>query len=139
MTAQRATWLGWLAVGTFVLTLIDLLTDPRGAARRRAEAVKAHAALKDDLRAAVADPRPDPDRDRRLSERYFEVSALIPPVPNALFNRLKANHLRKVEISRILSERPGASVRAAKRALNDRLREQATARRPDTGSPGRAP
>ena len=60
-------------------------------------------------------------------------------MPNALFNRLKANHLRKVEISRILSERPGASVRAAKRALNDRLREQATARRPDTGSPGRAP
>jgi hypothetical protein len=34
--AQRTTWLGWLAVFTFAITLIQLVLDPRGAGRRRA-------------------------------------------------------------------------------------------------------
>lgn len=139
VSARRATWLGWLAVGTFSFTLVNLLTDPRGAARRRAEAVKAYAALKDDIRSARTDSEPSPDAIERASERYAQVSAAAPPVPNVLFNHLKARHLRKVAISRLLSRHPGTSVRAARKALKDSLREGQAARRPDNGPPSRAP
>lgn len=139
VSARRATWLGWLAIGIFSLTLVDLLTDPRGAARRRAEAVKAYASLKDDIRSARTDSEPPPDAVERASERYAQVSAAAPPVPNVLFNHLKARHLRKVAISRLLTQRPGTSVRAARKALKASLRDRQSARRPDNGPPGRAP
>jgi hypothetical protein len=138
VTARRATWLGWLAVGIFSLTLVDLLTDPRGASRRRAESVKAYAALKDDIRSAIAETDPGRDAVARLSERYAQISALAPPVPNVLFNHLKARHLRKVAISRILSDRPGTTVRAARKAVRDGLRDPQPAHRPDSGVPDRA-
>src|SRR5258708_30306904 len=34
--SQRTTWLGWLAVFTFDLTLVQLVLHPRGAGRHRA-------------------------------------------------------------------------------------------------------
>lgn len=122
VTATRATWLGWLAVGTFALTLIELVLDPRGAARRRGEAVKALADLKSEYRAA-------PDgasggEQRRLATRYGEVMSSVPEVPNVLFNRLKASHLRKVEISKILSASPGLSYGGARRELRRRRRSR---------------
>lgn len=122
VSARRATWLGWLAVATFSLTLVNLLTDPRSAARRRAEAVEEYAALKGDIRSARTDSEPSSDAVERALERYAQVSAAAPPVPNVLFNHLKVRHLRKVAISRLLSRHPGTSVRAARKALKDSLR-----------------
>lgn len=139
VSARRTTWLGWLAVGTFSLTLVDLLTDPRGAARRRAEAVKAYAALKNDIRSARTEGQPCSDAVDRASEHYAQVSAAAPPVPNVLFNQLKARHLRKVEISRLLSRHPGMTVRAARRALKDSVRDRHAVRRSDNGRDRRAP
>jgi hypothetical protein len=46
----------------------------------------------------------------------------IPEVPDLMFNRLKAVHLRKVEISKILSEHPGLKLRQARRTLEKRLK-----------------
>lgn len=139
LSARRATWLGWLAVGTFSLTLVNLLTDPRGAAQRRADAVKAYAALKDHIHSVRTNSEPSPDAVEHVSERYAQVSAAAPPVPNVLFNHLKARHLRKVEIGRLLSRHPGTSVRAARKELKDTLREKQAARRPDNGPPSRSP
>jgi len=119
--AHRVTWLGWLAVLTLVLTLIQLVLDPGGAGRRRAQAVQALGTLKAEYRAkvSVADVE---EAAERLSQRYDAVMSSIPEVPNLLFNRLKAAHLRKVEISKILSDRPGLGVRQARRDLNERLK-----------------
>ena len=58
----------------------------------------------------------------RLSKHYEAVMGSIPEVPDLAFNRLKAAHLRKVEISKILSDQPGLSVRKARRTLKKRLK-----------------
>src|SRR5206468_66268 len=56
-TAGRATWLGWLAVLTFVLILIELVLDLRGKAKERDSAVRALSALKGEYRIAdLSDP-----------------------------------------------------------------------------------
>lgn len=119
--AHRLTWLGWLAVLTFALTLIQLVLDPRGAGRRRAQAVEALATLMGEYRTSVADGQAQ-ETAERLSQRYEAVMGSVPEVPNLLFNRLKAAHLRKVEISKILSGQPGLRLRKARRALNKRLK-----------------
>jgi hypothetical protein len=121
LRAQRTTWLGWLAVFTFALTLLQLVLDPGGSGRRRAHAVQALATLKGEYRAAV---RVGHEREvaERLSQQYEAVMRSIPEVPNLLFNRLKAAHLRKVEISKILSSQPGLSLRKARSILKKQLK-----------------
>lgn len=119
--AQRVTWLGWLAVFTFALTLIQLVVDPRGAGRRRAQAVDALATLKGEYRTSASAGHAQ-ETAERLSQRYDAVMASMPEVPNLLFNRLKAAHLHKVEISKILSGQPGLKFRKARRTLKKRLK-----------------
>lgn len=119
VSAQRATWLGWLSVFTAALTLTDLVLDLRGAARKRADAVARMSELKTANRAsAVTGASELPAR----SETYHRVMSSNPEIPNALFNRLKAAHYRKVEISRIISRHPGLSYWSARRQLCKRLR-----------------
>ncbi len=48
----------------------------------------------------------------------------IPPVPEARFNDLKARHLRKVEISKLLSKHPGMTARQAKKELKKELQRR---------------
>jgi|SRR5215469_14303247 len=119
--AARATWLGWLAVFTFTVTLLELVLDPRGASRRRAQAVQDLGALKGEYRAAAPGGQAQ-QTPAQLSKHYEAVMGSIPEVPDLLFNRLKAAHLRKVEISKILSEKPGISLRKARRILKKRLK-----------------
>jgi hypothetical protein len=42
-----------------------------------------------------------------VSERYAQAMETVPAVPERAFNRLKAAHLRRVEISELLPEQPG--------------------------------
>jgi hypothetical protein len=114
--ADRTTWLGWLAVATFVVTLIDLVLDLRGAARQRQDAVDQLGDLKAGYYAPI-DPTEEPLALQRLSERYRATMGAIPGIPERHFNRLKAKHLRKVEISRLLSKQPGISARQAAATL----------------------
>jgi hypothetical protein len=106
VTASRATWLGWLAVGSAALTLIELVLDRRGAAQRHASAVRVLAVLKAEYRVP---PKPGEEAAlaARLGERYVQAMDTVPPVPERSFNRLKAAHLRKVQVSKLLSENPG--------------------------------
>jgi hypothetical protein len=119
--AHRVTWLGWLAVVTFALTLIQLVLDPRGAGRGRAQAVDALATLKGEYRTPAAAGQAETTAER-LSQRYDAVMGSIPEIPNLLFNSLKAAHLRKVEISKILSNQPGLGFWRARRTLKRRLK-----------------
>lgn len=120
VSAERTTLLGWLAVVTFILTLIDLILDMRGAARQRQDAVDQLADLKSSYYAPIdrADERLALER---LRERYRTTMGSMPPIPERQFNRLKSKHLRKVEVSKLLSQHPGISQR---RALKE-VRKQA--------------
>jgi hypothetical protein len=121
LNAERVTWLGWLAVITFALTLLTLILDPQGAARRRGQAVRSLGALKREYRIHIAQGHAR-ETAERLARRYDAVMASVPEVPNYMFNRLKAGHLRKIQISAILSDHPGMRNRHARRLLRKQLR-----------------
>jgi len=112
LSAAKATWLGWISVGTFALVLVELVLDRRGAAQRHADAVRVLGALKAEYRVLPAAGE-EVATAARMSERYAQAMESIPAVPERAFNRLKAAHLRKVEISKLLSEHPGMSPRRA--------------------------
>lgn len=117
LQADRATWLGWFAVGTAALTLVELVLDRRGAAQLRSDAVRSLSILKAEYRVPPAAGE-EVATVARMSERYAQVMESIPPVPERSFNRLKAAHLRKVEISKLLSNYPGMSHQQARRKLS---------------------
>jgi len=119
LTARRTTWLGSLAVLTFSLTLVELVLDPRGASRRRGEAVRALVALKNDYRDA-ATGEVDAGVQALLSQKYRGLTGRLPEIPNILFNPLKSAHLRKVESSRVLSQHPGMGALRARRTVRRR-------------------
>lgn len=124
LQATTSTWLGAFSVVVFCGTLSELVTDRRGTARRHDAAVRLLADLKSEYRSAA----PDGDASwttaqGRLRERYDHVMGLVPPIPEARFAGLKARHLRKVELSKLLSAHPGLTVRRARRRLDRRLRE----------------
>lgn len=121
VVAQRSTWLGWFAVLTFAVTLVDLTVDWKAGKRRHEDAVRRLSELKAELRTP-----PAPEEQAKLSLRYQVVMDSVPAIPDRLFASLKAAHLRKVEISTLLSERPGISVRAARKALRLKVREHPT-------------
>jgi hypothetical protein len=121
IVADRSTWLGWLAVGTASLTLVELAIDRRGAAQHRSVAVQLLASLKAEYRR-----RPDEHEIvsfvEQVSPKYNQVMESVPPVSERLFNRLKARHLHKVEVSKVLSSNPGMPHRKAVRNVNRRFR-----------------
>jgi hypothetical protein len=119
VTATRPTWLGWLAVGTAALALVELVVDRRGAAQRRADAVRLLGALKAEYRVPPAAGQ-EVAEAARLSERYAQVMEAVPAVPERSFNPLKAMHLRKVEVSKLLSANPGMSHWRARRTVAKR-------------------
>jgi len=119
VTADRATWLGWLALSAAFLSVLDLVTDRRGASRRRGEAVALLTTLKGEYREAISE-RGDAEAAAELANRYLDVVTRIPEIPERLFNRLKARHLLKVEVSRELSAHPGISSRRARRRVVER-------------------
>lgn len=126
VTANRTTWLGWLAVTILSLSVVDLVFDRSGHAGRHDSAVRQLAVLKSGYR---VEPEPDELEShlREMTERYETTMDGIPPVPERLFLPLKARHLEKVEVSRYLSDHPGMSARKARR----RVRESAEMSGPD--------
>jgi hypothetical protein len=123
ITAQRTTWLGWLAIVSLSVAIIDLVVDRRAAAGKRQEAVR----LLSDLKAAYSSPVDADEASEHyadLRQRYGSVTNALPPVPEWVFNRLKSHHLKKVEVSKLLSECPGISTSAARRELRRRLKQQ---------------
>lgn len=119
VTAQRTTWLGWLAVAILCLAVVDLVFDRSGEAGKRDSAVRQLASLKSGYR---VDPNSDEIEEHLddMTQRYETTMDAVPPVPERDFLRLKARHLTKVEVSRYLSEHPGATARAAARQVRRR-------------------
>lgn len=120
LEASRSTWLGVLSVALFCGTLAELVMDRRGAARSHEGAVRLLFDLKSDYRQVDATGH-WPTAQARLADRYDQVMEHIPPIPESAFNKLKARHLTKIEVSKLLSEHPGISVKQAQRLLQQRL------------------
>ena len=107
-----ADWvIGGSALVIFFLGLVNLRVDWKQEAGKYAESSQVLSRLKAEcreLRGESSDP--DAERIRVFCAECRRVLPELPVVPEKDFIRLKAHHLRKVELSRLISAHPGASV-----------------------------
>lgn len=107
VSALRATWLGWLAVAVFTLSVVELRVDWAGKAREHATSVQRLGDLKNRYRGASLTGADATDELAELGEEYARVMASITHIPDSRFLQLKAVHVRKVELSRMIDKAPG--------------------------------
>jgi hypothetical protein len=91
--------LAFLGVALFAVSVVSLRVDWKEASANHARAAESLGRLKAELR----DARDVEDVRLRTSQ----VLSDLEPIPDRLFLSLKAKHLRKVEVSKALSRRPG--------------------------------
>jgi hypothetical protein len=109
LSARFQVWVGSISAAIFFLALIDLQVDWKGTARSHAEAADRLAELKAKFAGAQVDDT-SAESEVDLQQEYERTMAAIVPLPDRKFTRLKAKHLRKVEVSRILDTHPGTPV-----------------------------
>ena len=104
-------FLGLLALATFGLSLTDLKVDWKGKASSHEQAAVAYAMLKADAAAVLSDAEAiSEEQFRDLARDYSKIGEFVVPIPESKFNKLKKKHLMKVEVSRILSNKPGRNI-----------------------------
>lgn len=110
INASLQTWIAVLSATTFVLTLVDILTDWKQRAWRHEDSANRLAQLKATYGRATVDEGRATLLGVDLAATYDATLAALPTtIPDRAFNRLKARHLRKVAVSRALSASPGKS------------------------------
>ena len=100
--------LGIASIGVFIASLISMLVDWKGSAAGHAEAVKKWSGVLEKFREAKSDDgRWAKADEQELSRLYWEAARNTTPIPELMFNGLKARYLMKVRMSTLISERPG--------------------------------
>lgn len=121
--ASSAFIVALLGLAAFVASLLDLVLRQGSKARAFATSVGQLTTLKLEYRELLESTDSVPYAQIEAARRrYAAVMATVEAIPESQFNRLKAQHLRKVEISKLLSAHPGEDVRTARRRLRDRNR-----------------
>jgi hypothetical protein len=108
-TARVQVWVGALTCVIFFLSIVDLLVEWRRRAWGHDEAARRLADLKALYRHARSEQgvtRSDVDLIAEYDHAMDALEALRVRIPDAKFNRLKARHWRKVELSKRISARP---------------------------------
>jgi hypothetical protein len=103
-------WLAVLAGMIFFLAIVELAVDWRGRSWAHGDAARRLGELKAEFRRADVDGDKVETHGVDLAAAYEQVTGAIVEIPNASFNRLKAKHRRKVAVSKLLDDRPGAPV-----------------------------
>lgn len=109
LTARVQVWVGLLTCVIFFLSIVDLLVEWPRRAWGHDEAARRLANLKAQYRHARAERdlvHSDLDLIVEYDHTMDALDALRVTIPEAKFNRLKARHWRKVELSKRISARP---------------------------------
>ncbi len=109
ITARVQVWVGMLTCVIFLLSIVELLVEWRRRAWAHGEAARNLGDLKAQFRHVHPEGgvvHSEVDLLGEYDETMDALNALRVPIPEAKFNRLKARHLRKVEISRRISAQP---------------------------------
>jgi hypothetical protein len=101
-------WLALLSGLVFFLSIVELVLDWRGRAWSHEDAANRLGKLKGEFRRAEVSEDMVQMDGIDLDLEYDQATAAIVEIPNSVFNRLKAKHRRKIEISKLLDESPGA-------------------------------
>jgi hypothetical protein len=107
VTARVQTWVGLLAALVFFLTLVELRTDWRQRARSHGDAARRLGELKGRFRSGTVSSE-TVQTELDLSSEYEQTMAALPAIPDRQFLGLKAKHRRKIEVSKLIDQHPGA-------------------------------
>jgi hypothetical protein len=132
-TAEAKVWIASVSVALLVLAIIEFRVDWEGRSRSHEDAVERLSRLKASYREAHAVN----GRGAELTREYARTMAMLPPIPERSFIRLKAYHKFKRLLSQELDAHPGipawlASLRLrwqiirGKNFLSDRTHDEAT-------------
>ena len=104
-------FLGLLALATFGLSLVGLKVNWNAKASSHKEAAAAYGKFKADAGAILSDAKSvNEGQFRDLARDYSKIGEHVVSIPDGEFNKLKKRHLIKVEVSRVLSKKPGRSI-----------------------------
>jgi hypothetical protein len=103
-------WVGALAVGTFLGTLVQLKTDWKGRSDSHKRTAQLYAEVKREAGYVLADDVVDDPSFHRVLARYDLASAVGVAVPERDFLPEKRRHKTKIALSRYLDTHPSASL-----------------------------
>jgi hypothetical protein len=122
-------WIGLIGVLTFCLTLVQLQTDWRRRSEAHGRSFSMYSEVKRKAGYLLASSEGIVAREfQRVADRYDMASDVGTGIPERDFLKLKRRHKLKVEISKLLDARPGASIALIKLQLI--LRDNSPWRRP---------
>jgi hypothetical protein len=102
---------GFFGLAVFCLTLIQTKTDWRGRGEAHKRSFTMYVEVKREAGYLLASSSEIPAREfQRLAARYDMASDVGSGVPESEFLHLKQKHLTKIEISKLLDKKPGASI-----------------------------
>lgn len=111
-------WIGLIGVLTFCLTLIQLQLDWWGRSEAHDRSFNMYSEVKREAGYLLASSEMIPLREfQRLAARYDMASDVGTGIPERNFLKLKRRHKLKVEVSKLLDTRPGASIALTKLKL----------------------
>lgn len=103
--------LGSLAVIVLLISITEFRVDWKSVGSRHSEAARHLAELKAKYRRAFSESAgEDLEENSRLTIEYERLLALLPPIPEQYFIRLKADHRFKVSLSKLVGRNPRAPV-----------------------------
>ena len=103
-------WVGFLSIGTFFLTIIQLKTDWKGRADAHKRALDLYAEVKREAGYVLASGELAEPSCRRVLDRYDMASAMGIEIPEREFLPQKRRHNVKVALSKHLDTHPSASL-----------------------------
>jgi hypothetical protein len=104
-------WIGVLAVGTFVLALIQSRVDWKAKSDSYQRALQNVSEIVLEIRALLASKTDPESHDaKRISQKYYTVLRFVEPIPENRFLELKRHHRLKVEISKLLDDHPSLHI-----------------------------
>lgn len=106
--ANLATWVGSLSAGIFFLALLDSLVDWKRSAWAHEDAALRLSELKSKFRRAIVEEDTVETGGIDLRSEYEATMENVAVIPESTFLALKAKHLRKVAVSRLIDDHPGA-------------------------------
>jgi len=110
--ASNQLFIGFIALTTFIISLIQLKVDWKGKASAYANSAQVFSSFKLELRRVLADSDDEIDGDtlKLMNEKYVTAGDFTIPVPEDQFIALKKAHLMKIEISKALDDAPSSSL-----------------------------
>jgi hypothetical protein len=112
---QPIIWLGILALVTFFLSIVHLKVNWKEKGELHDKASRIYASLKQESGCLLSrDDEISEEMYRRLLDTYDFVGEFCIPIPERSFLKYKKRHRIKVKISRLLDDKPAASIRLLK-------------------------